>query len=103
MSRFDDEFSDMANEIMHDTCLSVETGGLIAQSCGHKMHLKCLRKHKIATGAQEPGQGGLLKEMQRSVFVKGANVFEKNETNTNANGQSQEDVNAARRGRTPMI
>ena len=76
MSRFDDEFSDMANEIMHDTCLSVETGGLIAQSCGHKMHLKCLRKHKIATGAQEPGLGADLENHQSMVFVKGANVFE---------------------------
>ena len=61
------------------------------------MHLKCLRNHKIATGAQEPGQGEILKEMQASVFVEGANVFEKNETNTNANGQSQSQNEATNR------
>ena len=96
-SRYDDEFAQMAGHITRDTCLSVETGGLIAQSCGHKMHLKCLRNHKIATGAQEPGQGEILKEMQASVFVEGANVFENNETNTNANGQSQSQNEATNR------
>ena len=75
MSRFDGEFADIAHDIMLDTCLSVETGGLIAQTCGHKMHLKCLRKYKIATGAQETGQAGILKKMQARVFVEGANVL----------------------------
>ena len=69
-SRYDDEFAQMAGDITRDTCLSVETGGLIAQSCGHKMHLKCLRNHKIATGAQEPGQGEILKEMQARYLLK---------------------------------
>ena len=88
MSRFDGEFADIAHDIMLDTCLSVETGGLIAQTCGHKMHLKCLRKYKIATGAQETGQAMILKKMQGRVFVEGANIFGESEAQNDANNRT---------------